>query len=233
MGPKFLQQHTWGTRENITEITATKPRELWTVEVGNCYFFISSANGAKRGEKGATECEITTLSEKHSSQKHTCPHQQTAETIIRAQTLTQRGFPWMTTLKFHSEQSGCQREMCIKIPLGQAQADWAVLQVLVTEMHFLHMASAQVFLQHPFYAQLAELHLTHRCTAEHPFLSSFCSVPFVLSRNVQAQLSKNLSASLSHVAGISSCLSSHIRSWAFQVLCSMIQLFFTVFTGLG
>lgn len=165
MGPKFLQEHTWGTRENITETQQPNQEssELLKQEIVIFLFWFSYL-GAKRGEKGATEGEITTLSRNHSFQNQ---HQQTAGTIIRAQTLTQRGFPWVTTLKFHSEQSGCQWEMCIKILPDQAQADWAVLQVLVTEMLFLHMAS--VFCSITFLLGL--LNSTWHSSAEHPFLT--------------------------------------------------------------
>lgn len=215
---RYKRKHHWDT--------ATKPRELWTVEVGNCNFLISNANGAKRGEKGATEVELTILSENHSFQNHTCQHQQTTGTIIRAQTLTQKGFPWVTTLKFHSEQLECQWEMCIKILLDQA--DWAVLQDKMSFFFFLH----SFFLQHHFYAQLAELHLTHQCIAEHPFLSSFCSVPFMPSRNVQAQLSKK-PLSFPQPRGRNNL---PVFPQKELILLGPLQYdtdFFTVFTGLG
>lgn len=162
----------------------------------------------KEEKKWATEGELTILSENHSFQNHTYQHQQTTGTIIRAQTLTQKGFPWVTTLKFHSEQLECQWEMCIKILLDQA--DWAVLQDKMSFFFFCTVFFCSITFM------LSLLNSTWHTSA---LLNILSSAPFALFHSCPAGMCrhsspKSLSASLSHVAGII-FLSSHRRSWSF------------------
>lgn len=198
--------------------TATEPSELWTVEVGNSNFIILILMEQKEEKKGATEGEITMLSENHSFQNHTCQHQQTAGTIIRAQTLTQRGFPWMTNTGISFRAVGMPTRDVHKNTLSdQAQADWAVLQVLVTEMFFFifHMASAQFFCSIIF--TLSLLNSTWHTSA---LLNIFSSALFALFHSCSAGMCRHSSPKASQLPSATwqekiSCLSSHRRSWSF------------------